>query len=185
MNKKLSSYLEMSGIALIVVLLDQITKYLVRSNLALRETWMPWKWLEPYARIIHWKNTGVAFGLFQGSGWVFTVIGLVIVIVIILFFRQVSSGPSFWRVALALQLGGAIGNLIDRINPQLGYVVDFIWIGNFPVFNLADASIVIGAFILIIGMWREDDREKKNAAVAKEAQSAQQTEAALTDEKHE
>lgn len=167
MNKKLRTYLELILIAGIVVVIDQVTKYLVRTNLQLRETWMPWEWLEPYARIIHWKNTGVAFGLFQGRGWLFTVIGLAVVVLIILFYRQTIDGKRFWRIALAFQLGGALGNLIDRINPRVGYVVDFIWIGNFPVFNLADVSIVCGAAILIIGMWTTEEKGEKAVEEAK------------------
>ena len=61
---------------------------------------------------------------------------------------------------MAMELGGALGNLADRINPELGYVVDFIWIGDFPVFNLADAAIVLGAFILVIGMWRQEKKHE-------------------------
>lgn len=167
MNKKSRTYLELILIAGIVVVIDQVTKYLIRTNLQLRETWMPWEWLEPYARIIHWKNTGVAFGLFQGRGWLFTVIGLAVVVLIILFYRQMIDGKRFWRIALAFQLGGALGNLIDRINPRVGYVVDFIWIGNFPVFNIADVSIVCGAAILIIGMWTTEEKEKKAVEEAK------------------
>lgn len=161
MSKKLKSYLEILTISGIIIVLDQFTKYLVRINLQLRETWMPWEWLEPYARIIHWKNTGVAFGLFQGRGWLFTLIGLLVVLVILVFFRKTIDNNLFWRIAIAFQLGGAIGNLIDRINPNVGYVVDFIWIGNFPVFNIADMGIVIGAIILIIGTWTADEKAKK------------------------
>ena len=93
---------------------------------------------------------------------ILTVIGIVIVIGIILFSAQVITGPLFWRVAMAMELGGALGNLADRLNPVLGYVVDFIWVGNFPVFNLADAAIVIGAVILVIGMTASERSEKGN-----------------------
>jgi signal peptidase II len=161
LSKKIKAYLEMFAISGIIVVLDQFTKYLVRTNLQLRETWMPWEWLEPYARIIHWKNTGVAFGLFQGRGWLFTLIGLMVVLVILVFFRKTIDSNFYWRLAIAAQLGGAIGNLIDRINPNVGYVVDFIWIGNFPVFNFADMGIVIGAIILIIGTWTADEKAKR------------------------
>ncbi|MHC1771832.1 MAG: signal peptidase II [Flexilinea sp.] len=187
MNKKLRTYLELIIIAGIVVVIDQITKYFIRTNLQLRETWMPWEWLEPYARIIHWKNTGVAFGLFQGRGWLFTVIGLLVVMLIILFYRQTIDSKRFWRIALAFQLGGALGNLIDRVNPGVGYVVDFIWIGNFPVFNLADLSIVCGAVILIIGMWTTEEKEKKavnevknNSEVLTESDTSEQPENSVT-----
>lgn len=159
--KKLRSYLEMLAVALFVVLADQITKYIVRTNLALGETWMPVDWIRSFFRIVHWKNTGVAFGLFQGNGWIFTLIGLLVVVLIIVFYGQVNDASPVWRVALALELGGAVGNLIDRLNPELRYVVDFLWFGDFPVFNLADTAIVIGAFLLMIYFWKQDREETK------------------------
>lgn len=161
MKQKILSIIELILISGVVIIADQYTKLLVRTNLPLRESITPFEQF-PFFRIIHWKNTGVAFGLFQGSGWIFTIVGIVIVILVIIFFRQAISGEFFWRAALALQLGGAFGNLIDRINPELGYVVDFIWIGNFPVFNLADSAIVIGAIIMIIGMWNQEKKDKNN-----------------------
>ncbi len=157
---KFKAYLGMFVIAAAVFCIDQLSKYWIRTHLTLRETIAPIPALENVFRIIHWKNTGIAFGLFQGNGWILTLIGIIIVIGIILFSAQVISGPAFWRVAMAMELGGALGNLADRLNPALGYVVDFIWIGNFPVFNLADAAIVIGAFILLLGMMRQDQAEK-------------------------
>lgn len=161
MSERIKAYGKVGFIAILVVLIDQTAKLLVRTNLAITETWMPVDWLKPFLRIIHWKNTGVAFGLFQGSGWIFTIIGLVLILLVILFYRQVWQGPAFWQIALGLELGGALGNFLDRINPQVGYVVDFIWVGNFPVFNLADAAIVIGAVVLIIGIWSDDHNEKE------------------------
>ena len=157
---KIKAYTEMLIIAAVVFVLDQASKYWIRTHLALRETITPIPAIGSWFRIIHWKNTGVAFGLFQGSGWVLTVVGIIVVIGIIIYSSQITEGPAFWRVALALELGGALGNLADRLNPELGYVVDFIWIGNFPVFNLADSAIVIGAVVLVIGMWRQE-REKQ------------------------
>lgn len=158
---RIKAYTEMLIIAAIVFVLDQASKYWIRTHLALRETITPIPAIGSWFRIIHWKNTGVAFGLFQGSGWVLTAVGIIVVIGIIIYSSQITEGPAFWRVALALELGGAMGNLADRLNPELGYVVDFIWIGNFPVFNLADSAIVIGAFVLVIGMWRQE-KEKKD-----------------------
>ena len=165
MSERIKAYGKTGFIAILVVLIDQAAKLLVRTNLAITETWMPVDWLKPFLRIIHWKNTGVAFGLFQGSGWIFTIIGLVLILLVILFYRQVWQGPAFWQIALGMELGGALGNFLDRINPQVGYVVDFIWVGNFPVFNLADAAIVIGAVILIIGIWSDDHDKKEHKPV--------------------
>ncbi len=165
MEKKgpeLKTYAGMLITAALVFGLDQWTKLWIRTHLALRESITPIPALGNFFRIIHWKNTGIAFGLFQGNGWILTTVGIVIVIGIILFSAQTADGPAFWHVAMAMELGGALGNLADRINPELGYVVDFIWIGDFPVFNLADTAIVIGAFVLVIGMWHQEKCEKKH-----------------------
>ena len=174
-NGRLKTYMEMLLIAAAVFAVDQLSKLWIRNNLALRETLIPFPAIGSWFRIIHWKNTGIAFGLFQGNGWILTAIGIVIVIGIILFSAQVISGPAFWRVAMAMELGGALGNLADRLNPELGYVVDFIWIGDFPVFNLADAAIVIGAFILVIGMMKQEQAEK-NALPEESTGTAAETE---------
>ena len=160
-GNKLRAYLGMAAIAAAIFVIDQLSKYWIRTHLALRETITPIPAIGDFFRIIHWKNTGIAFGLFQGNGWILTTVGIILVIGIIIFSSQMIQGPAFWRIAMAMELGGALGNLADRINPQLGYVVDFIWVGNFPVFNLADSAIVIGAFILVIGMWRQEDQKNK------------------------
>ncbi len=157
-NKK--QYMNIFWVAALVILIDQVSKYIVRTNLKLSEVWTPFPALKDFFRIIYWKNTGVAFGMFQGHGWILTVIGIAAVVVILIFCVQVKDSPSFYRVGLAMELGGALGNLIDRLNPSLGYVVDFIWVGNFPVFNLADSAICIGAAVLIIGIWREEKRKE-------------------------
>ena len=159
-GNKWKTYAEMLIITAVVFAVDQLSKYWIRTHLALRETITPIPAIGSWFRIIHWKNTGVAFGLFQGNGWILTVIGVAVVIGIIIYSTQVTKGPAFWRIALAMELGGALGNLADRINPELGYVVDFIWIGNFPVFNLADSAIVIVAAIMIIGMMIQDSKNE-------------------------
>ena len=160
-GRRLLIYAEMLVIAAVIFALDQCSKYWVRTHLALRETITPIPALGRIFRIIHWKNTGIAFGMFQGNGWILTTVGILIVLGIIIFSSRIVTGPLYWRVAMAMELGGALGNLADRINPELGYVVDFIWVGNFPVFNIADAAIVIGAVILVIGMWNQEKNEKK------------------------
>ena len=162
MNKRGKVYLKLFSIAIGVIFIDQLTKWLVRTNLLIRETWMPISWLEPYFRFIHWKNTGVAFGLFQGMGWILTTLGLIVILLIIFFYKPVFNGPAFWQIALGLQLGGAIGNLLDRINPNVGYVVDFIYVSliDFPIFNLADIYVVCGGIalvILVLFHYRDED----------------------------
>jgi signal peptidase II len=146
-------------VAAIIIGLDQYTKWLVRSNLLLGESWSPWEWLAPYARIVYWKNTGVAFGLLQGMNLVFIILASIVSLGIIYYYPTVSKRDWLIRLALMLELGGALGNLIDRIT--IGYVVDFISVGNFPVFNVADSCITVGVFILLIGVWVQERREKK------------------------
>lgn len=151
MKKHLRDYAFLFTLAGIVIAIDQITKSLVRTHLALQEIWAPWRWLVPYARIVHWKNSGAAFGMLQGLGDIFTILAILVAVAIIYYFPQVSRDDWVLRLAMGFQLGGAIGNLIDRITS--GYVTDFISIGTLPVFNVADASITMGVTILILGMW--------------------------------
>ncbi len=146
-------------VAAIIIVIDQYTKWLVRVNLALGESWSPWEWLAPYARIVYWKNTGVAFGLLQGMNLVFIILASIVSLGIIYYYPTVSKRDWLIRLALMLELGGALGNLIDRIT--IGYVVDFVSVGNFPVFNVADSCITVGVFILLIGVWAQERREKK------------------------
>ncbi len=82
-NKYLRDYLTLFGVAGTIIILDQTTKTLVRVNLAIGEMWSPWEWLEPYARIVHWKNTGAAFGMLQGLGDIFMILASVVALAIV------------------------------------------------------------------------------------------------------
>lgn len=146
------------GGAGLILAVDQWTKYLVRSQLAVGETWMPLAWLAPYVRVIHWNNTGAAFGLFPSASLVFTVVAILVSVAILYYFPRVPAGQWPLRVALVLQLAGALGNLIDRL--LVGRVTDFVSVGSFPVFNVADASISVGVAVLVIGMWVEERRRR-------------------------
>ncbi len=129
----------------LIVALDQASKLAVRA-------WMrPSGSIALLPRILHLtyvQNTGMAFGLFRGYPYVFVALAIGVAAWIVHELRQ---GPRHgWAMySLALVLGGAIGNLIDRV--RLGYVVDFIDLRVWPVFNLADSAITIGVIILI---WR-------------------------------
>jgi len=143
----------------VIIILDQLTKWLVRSNLDLGEVWMPLVWLAPYARIVHWFNTGVAFGMLQGLGKYSMIFSILVVAFIMYYFPQVSRTDWLIRLALAMQAGGAIGNLIDRIT--IGHVTDFISVGTFPVWNVADASLTVSVPVLLLGLWLQDRRAVK------------------------
>jgi len=161
LKKLIKTYGMMIIIATVLIALDQFTKYLIRSNLDFGQIWMPWKWLEPYARIIHINNTGAAFGLFKGANSVFMILAVIVSGVIIYYFPSISRKDWVIRTALSMQLAGALGNLIDRV--IFGKVTDFVSVGTFPVWNVADASITVGVVVLLIGMWVQENREKKSS----------------------
>jgi len=158
LKKTLKSYAVLFPIAGLIILLDQWTKSLVRLNLAFGEIWSPWQWLTPYARVVHWYNTGVAFGMFQDRSMLFAILNSIISIIIFIYFPRLTEGDWFLKIALSMQFGGAIGNLIDRIT--IGHVTDFISVGNFPVFNVSDASVTVGVGVMILGLWIQERKEK-------------------------
>jgi len=154
LKKYLKAYAFLAPIAVLLVALDQLTKTWIRNNLAFTELLMPWEWLSPYARLVNWHNTGAAFGIFQDMNGVFVVLAFVIIILIVIYFPMIPEDDFFFRLALTLQMAGAAGNLIDRL--YRGYVTDFISVGRFPVFNVADSCITMGVVVLLIGMWIEE-----------------------------
>jgi signal peptidase II len=163
LKKIARNYLFLFSIAGVVVILDQIAKALVRAYIPLGGTWMPLQWLAPYARIVYIYNTGVAFGMFQNLGSIFLVLALIISVAMIYYFPRVPQGEWVQRVAMSLMLGGALGNLIDRILFN-NRVTDFISVGNFAIFNIADSSITVGVAVLLLGIWLQEQREKKETS---------------------
>ena len=163
MNRIVKDYLYLLGIGGAVIALDQWTKWLVRVNLPFQGTWLPeWvSWLNPYARIVHWYNSGAAFGMFQNGNLIFTVLAFIVIGAIIYYFPYVESDDWTLRLAMGLQLGGAAGNLVDRL--MMGKVTDFISVGTFPVFNVADSSISVGVVVLLLGVWIKERNDKKKA----------------------
>lgn len=149
-------------LAALIVFADQYTKYLVRQNLDVRESWSPWPWLAPYARILHTENTGAAFGMFQSGGLIFAVIAVIVSIVIVYYTARLPEGQWWIRLTLGLQLGGALGNLVDRV--ARGPVTDFVSVGSFAIFNVADASISVGVALLALLMWIESRQAKPPVA---------------------
>jgi signal peptidase II len=171
LKQYLRDYSVLIGLAGIVVAFDQWTKWLVRTNLPFQGTWLPdWlTWLSPYARIVHWYNSGAAFGSFQNGNTVFTVLAIIVIIAILYYYPRVQADDWTLRLAMGLQMGGAAGNLVDRLLMQK--VTDFISIGNFPVFNIADSSITIGVVVLLLGVWYKERAEKKSVPKTAEPSS--------------
>ena len=161
MNKATKTYLTLFSIAGAIIILDQITKAWVRANIPLGGIWTYFPGLAPYARIIYITNTGVAFGLLENLGWVFAVLAVIISGVIIYYYPKVDSNDVLLRIALPMQLAGALGNLIDRILSN-GKVTDFISVGNFAVWNIADASITVGVGLMVLDIIIQEIRDFRN-----------------------
>ena len=154
-------YLELAAIAGLVLALDQLSKSWVRTTFSLGETWMPWEWLAPYARVVNWHNTGMAFGLFQGGSDLILVLAIGVALLILFYYPSLAKEGWPVRLAIGLQLGGALGNLVDRV--RLGHVTDWISVGQFPVFNIADSAVTLGVVILLITLWTDRERPADEA----------------------
>ena len=129
-------------LAVLIFLTDQFSKYLVREFLFLHESFPR----EGFVRVTHTFNTGSIFGLFQGQNTPLILVSFIGVAILILLYRSQRFPTGLLRLSLGLQLGGAFGNLVDRV--RLGHVTDWVDVGRWPVFNVADASIVTGLIIL-------------------------------------
>ena len=147
------------AIMAVVLLLDQGTKYLVETRIPLYGVWAPIPALEGLFRVVHTANSGAVFGLFQGTGMFFA--GLAVVVALAIAYFNLTLPGKQWaiRVALGLQLGGALGNLIDRL--RQGHVTDFIDTGPWYIWNLADLAIVSGVILFAVAYWREVRREEE------------------------
>lgn len=131
----------------VLIALDQITKFFVSSALRLNESFPILRGVFHLTRI---HNTGVAFGFFKGMVLLFIFLSIVTIFLIILYANRFREGYYHLRRGLLLILAGTIGNLIDRI--RLGYVIDFIDLRIWPVFNIADITITIGGVFLLYHM---------------------------------
>ena len=140
-------YRLMAIIALAVVVLDQLVKVIVRANIT------PGEVIEvaPGVDLVHTTNTGIAFSLFSGSTGVIAVLTLVAIAVIALVLVAYAGEHPLVPVGGGLLLGGAIGNLIDRVSR--GGATDYIAIGGWPPFNVADIGVTTGAILLVVALF--------------------------------
>lgn len=138
------------GIASLVILLDRISKWWVLAHFQLGES----RPLTSFFWLTFLENTGILFGLFPGNNKAFLVLSVTILGALLYGARGLSERGGFWgALGVALVLGGAVGNIIDRI--RYGCVIDFLDFRIWPVFNAADSAITLGACALVIGLWRK------------------------------
>lgn len=150
------------AVALGVFVADRITKELVTSTIPVgqaREV------AGEYVRIAHVRNTGAAFGLLPDRTALLSVLSIVAVIVILYYYRRLAAESLPIAATLGMQLGGASGNLVDRVSQ--GYVVDFVDVGigdlRFWAFNVADSSIVVGIFLVTFLLWLQERKTPRPA----------------------
>jgi len=136
-------------ISIIIILIDQISKYMIRTLMTLKGSV---EILRPVLYLTYTKNTGAGFSILTGMNTFLIIISILIIAGLIYYFKRFTKAE---RYPLSLILGGAIGNLIDRI--IFGHVIDFINVRVWPIFNIADSAITIGIIWLLIIQFRRNN----------------------------
>jgi signal peptidase II len=148
-------------VAVVVFVLDRITKSAVESSLAAGSSFdVVGQWI----RISHVTNSGAAFGLLPERTTLLSILSVVAVLAIVYYYRRLAADSRLIAATLGMQLGGAFGNLVDRIGQ--GYVVDFVDVGvpggpRFWAFNVADSSIVVGIIAVTALLWWQDRQQQR------------------------
>lgn len=155
----------LATIIALTLLVDQVTKRIITTQLMLGESIQPIPALASVFQITRSENTGAAFGFLSQAGDVFFVIALVVVFAMIVFYPRIPANARVTRYAIGLVCGGALGNAVDRV--QHGAVIDFIHyiipgvVSN--VSNIADHAIVFGVILIFIESWRMDAKKETPA----------------------
>lgn len=147
-------------VGIIVFVLDQLTKYLVVQQIGMGGFWQPlqaFEWLRIYPSI----NTGTACGYFPQLSFVFTLAPFFILAIVVLFYRSQRQPGWLLSIGVGLIIGGAFGNLVDRL--RLGYVVDFVQVGSFPIFNVADSAVSTAVVLMLLWSLREESTHTQPA----------------------
>ncbi len=161
-----SSLWKWYGLALVVLVLDQWSKHWFSANLSYGQPWV----ITDFFNFTLLHNTGAAFSFLSDAGgwqrWAFGAIASVVSVVLVVWIARLEQGKTWEALALALILGGAVGNLYDRM--VLGYVVDFIVVHYerhyWPAFNIADSGICVGAAMLIVDSFRSSKSDEVSAS---------------------
>jgi len=150
-------------LALVIIALDQITKAIIVNKMELGESIQV---IENFLYITSHRNPGAAWGILAGKMWFFYIVTVVVIIALVFYIQKMAKTHMLVGVALALMLGGAIGNFIDRILHQevVDFIDTYIFGYNFPIFNVADSALTVGVALLIIYMLFEEKflKERKN-----------------------
>mgnify|MGYP006293729395 FL=1 len=136
---------------ILTLLLDQVIKQIILENFYLGESF---PLIKNIFHITYVKNTGAAFGILQNQTRLFSILRILIIILLLYLRKEYLEKKLLIDVSLGLIIGGALGNFIDRI--WLGFVVDYIDLQIWPVFNLADSAVVIGSILMTVYIWNSE-----------------------------
>ena len=183
-RNRLREWAVLLGPALLLLTLDQVSKWLVRQNLAVGEMWAPIPALSKIFTLTHVQNTGVSFGTLAGLGWLFMLVNLAVFVGILIYYPRIPAGQWQLRLAAVLVLVGALGNMVDRLRtafliagrsgslwtalPQSS-VTDFMDFKIWPVWNVADLCTVTGVIILAWALWQAERAEMSRESVSNDA----------------
>lgn len=147
-------------IALVIIIVDQLTKWLVVKYMELGES-IPI--IHNFLYLSSHRNRGAAWGILEGQMYFFYIITVGVVIGLIVYLQKLPKDQPWMKLALSLMLGGAIGNFIDRVLHQevIDFINTFIFTYDFPIFNVADSALVIGVGIILVLTILEGKKEKE------------------------
>lgn len=153
------------GVALLVVILDQFTKWLVVEKMEIGERI---RFIDPYIGLFSHRNKGAAWGMLQGQMWLFYIVTVIVVVGLIYYFHKEAKGQPLFALSLMMLLGGALGNFIDRLWRK--EVVDFVEVlipiinYDFPIFNVADAALTVGVCLVVVHIFVDEKNKKKKVS---------------------
>lgn len=161
-NKEMHPTARMAAVALSILALDQLTKFLVMRYLGLRQEIVV---IDGFFRLVHWGNTGAAWSVFKDHNGLLAIVSAVALVVLFATRHHFGAGTRLGQVALGLLFGGIMGNLTDRLLQSRQHVIDFLYFYvnqrgggeiGFPAFNVADSAICIGVALLFFQSWQKD-----------------------------
>ncbi|ALV21225.1 MAG: signal peptidase II [Carnobacterium sp.] len=147
-------------LAAVIIGVDQWTKYLTVAHIDLYEV------VEVIPGVLSWmyiRNTGAAWSILEGKMWFFYLVTIVVVGVVVVYLQKYGKNSRLLSIALAFILAGSIGNFIDRLRVE--YVIDMVRLEfiNFPIFNVADMALSIGVVLMILYVFLDEKKQKKNS----------------------
>jgi len=159
----------MAALAGTILLLDQLTKYIVLRFLGRAEEKVI---IDGFFKFVHWTNTGAAWSLFHDNNHMLAIISLIAFGALVIFRHHFEAHTKLGQIALGLMFGGILGNAVDRLHPDRYHVIDFLYFfvykrgggeAGFPAFNIADMAICTGVGLLFLLSWQNGAEEMKKA----------------------